>query len=76
MQLLQPLCPQHIPALLLHDPDQSVLVMEFLPPPHQKLLYGIRQGQVRGTGWAPAQCCNDGGSGNTRGLWEWGEKGT
>eukprot|EP00877_Chromochloris_zofingiensis_P003754 jgi/Chrzof1/1337/Cz10g03140.t1 len=46
MQLLHDWCPHHIPELLFHDPAQSVLVMQYIPAPHQKLLYAIRQGQV------------------------------
>lgn len=47
MQLLHDWCPHHIPELLFHDPAQSVLVMQYIPAPHQKLLYAIRQGQVQ-----------------------------
>jgi 5-methylthioribose kinase len=47
MQLLHRCCPAHVPQLLLYDASSSVLAMQYLPPPHQKLLYAIRQGQVR-----------------------------
>lgn len=47
MRLLQPCCSAHIPQLLDHAPQQQLLAMQFLPPPHQKLLYAIRQCQVR-----------------------------
>ncbi|WIA15935.1 hypothetical protein OEZ85_012679 [Tetradesmus obliquus] len=46
MQLLHSCCPAHVPQLLLYNASSSVLAMQYLPPPHQKLLYAIRQGQV------------------------------
>jgi hypothetical protein len=46
MQLLRRCCPQHIPELFCYDPAHSVLAMQYLAQPHQKLLYWIRQGQV------------------------------
>ncbi|KAF6260775.1 kinase-like domain-containing protein [Scenedesmus sp. NREL 46B-D3] len=46
MQLLHSCCPAHVPRLLLYDASSSVLAMQYLPPPHHKLLYAIRQGQV------------------------------
>lgn len=48
MQLLHSCCPAHIPQLYAYDPAQSILAMQCAPPPHQKLLYCIRQGQVLG----------------------------
>ena len=47
MQLLHSSCPNHIPQLYCFDPRNSILAMQCAPPPHQKLLYCIRQGQVR-----------------------------
>jgi hypothetical protein len=47
MQLLHSCCSAHVPQLLLYDASSSVLAMQYLPPPHQKLLYAIRQRQVR-----------------------------
>lgn len=46
MQLLHSCCPAHIPKLLSYQPQHSILAMQCLPPPHQKLLYCIRQGVV------------------------------
>ncbi|WIA36116.1 hypothetical protein OEZ86_007465 [Tetradesmus obliquus] len=46
MQLLHSCCPVHVPRLLLYNASSSVLAMQYLPPPHQKLLYAIRQRQV------------------------------
>lgn len=46
MDLLHACCPAHIPQLYAYDEEQSILVMQCAPPPHQKLLYCIRQGQV------------------------------
>jgi hypothetical protein len=47
MQLVYRCCPAHVPRLLAYDAAQSILTMECCPPPHQKLLFCIRQGQVR-----------------------------
>lgn len=47
MQLLQACCPGHIPPLYAYDQQQSILAMQCVPSPHQKLLYCIQQGQVR-----------------------------
>jgi hypothetical protein len=46
MQLLHSCCPAHIPQLYAYDPQHSILAMQCCPPPHQKLLYCIREGQV------------------------------
>ncbi len=46
MQLHAAACPGSIPRLLHHDPGMAVLLMQFLGPPHQKLLAAIQQGQT------------------------------
>jgi hypothetical protein len=62
MELLHSCCPAHIPQLYAYDPQQSILAMQCAEPPHQKLLYCIREGQVR---WAGAVV---GGPGKCGGL--------
>jgi 5-methylthioribose kinase len=46
MQLHAAACPGSIPRLLHHDPSMAVLLMQFLGPPHQKLLSAIQQGRT------------------------------
>lgn len=47
MQLVHCCCPDHVPALLMFDQSSSILAMQYLQPPHQKLLYAIRHKQVK-----------------------------
>lgn len=37
MQLVQALVPSHVPHVLLHDPEASVMAVDFLAPPHAKV---------------------------------------
>jgi 5-methylthioribose kinase len=39
-------CPEHIPELYSFDEAMSVLVMQYLAPPHVVLRYGILEGHV------------------------------
>ena len=44
MQQLHGLCPDHSLRVLHYDPAASLLLLQYLPPPHQKLLTGIASG--------------------------------
>jgi 5-methylthioribose kinase len=45
LKALHPITPQHIPQVLVYDSEAACMVLEFLPPPHKKLLSGIAGGQ-------------------------------
>jgi len=40
------LCPEHVPAIYCYDPKESVMVMEYLPPPHTILRHSMNEGVI------------------------------
>lgn len=38
LQLVHSHAPEHVPAIYLYDEENSVMVMQFLPAPHMKVI--------------------------------------
>jgi len=46
MLLEAKLCPAHVPAIYEYNPKDSVMVMQYLPPPHVILRHSMNQGAI------------------------------